>query len=78
MILFNSCAAPSGTAAEVKAELRKYLRSLYRVGYSLPNDAISSGITGTDTAFIFDAFFCNYAVDFTYTEFANCNGGKNS
>jgi hypothetical protein len=75
MILFNSCAAPSGTAAEVKAELRKYLRSLYRVGYGLPNDAITGGITGTDTAFVFDAF-CNYAVDFTYTEFANCNGGK--
>ncbi|MFN9380605.1 MAG: hypothetical protein ACK6BQ_11660, partial [Bacteroidota bacterium] len=69
MILFNSCAAPSGTAAEVKAELRKYLRSLYRVGYALPND------TKVDTAYIFDAF-CNYAVDFTYTEFANCNGGK--
>jgi hypothetical protein len=75
MIIFNACAAPSGTAAEVKAQLREYLRSVYRVGYNLPNDAISGGITGTDTAFIFDAF-CNYAVDFTYSEFANCNGGK--
>lgn len=74
MIIFSACAAPSGTATEVKAELRKYLRSLYRVGYFLPNDAIGN-ITGTDTAFIFDAF-CNYSVDFTYTEFPNCNNGK--
>ncbi len=76
MIVFNKCAAPTGTAAEVKAELQKYLKSIYRVGYPLPNDAITGGITGTDTAFIFGPQFCNYAVDFTYTEFANCNGGK--
>jgi large repetitive protein len=82
MIIFSACAAPSGTAAEVKAELRKYLRSLYRVGYALPNEVRATGVTsgigtvlGTDTAFIFDAF-CNYSVDFTYTEFPNCNNGK--
>ncbi|MFN9688975.1 MAG: hypothetical protein ACK57X_08925, partial [Bacteroidota bacterium] len=73
MIVFNSCEAPTATGAALKEVLRGYLRSLYRVGYLLPGDGASS--PNADTASIFDNF-CNYSVDFTYKEYANCNNGK--
>jgi len=70
-IVFNNCTPPLGD----KASLRPYLRSLYRVGYSLPLD------TKSDTNFVFGSAdntvrFANYNADFTVTEFPTCNGGK--
>jgi hypothetical protein len=73
MIVFNGCESPSATGSALKEVLRGYLRSIYRVGYLLPGDGSTS--PNGDTASIFDNF-CNYSVDFTYKEYANCNNGK--
>jgi len=67
-IIFDNCS--TSAIPTNKETLRPYLRSLYRSGSGKQADGKS------DTLFLYDGV-CNYAVDFTYSEFATyCNNGK--
>jgi len=75
MVVFNKCTGIPST----KEDLRAYLQSIYTYKYG---NSISTGTgftTGADSLSFFNTGLnavCNYSSDFTWTEFATCNGKK--